>query len=288
MNYRKWVRNRIVRRDRLGKIVNFSYNLYCKINAPFHKLPDFLIIGAEKCGTTSLFQYIIEHPDVYSGRGKEIYFFDKQYFKGIHWYKLFFPVKTKNIFQKNTMISGEATPRCLNHPLAPKRIKKIMPNVKLIVLLRNPIDRAYSHYQMEHAYGRDKLSFEESIRIENNRIQGEFQKMEEDGTYYSPKFYWYSHLTSGIYWEQLERWFKYFPRKQFLIIQSEELFEKPSEVYNQALEFLGLHSHELKEYKKFRSREYEGIEKKEKQELEDFFRPHNEKLYQMLGKKFSW
>ena len=158
-----------------------------------HVLPDFLIIGAARSGTTSLYQYLTEHPSIIPGVGKEIYFFDKKFKKGINWYKSFFPTKFSMAIiknkQKTKCITGEATPRYLHYPHAPKRIFEFLPKIKLIVLLRNPIDRAYSHYQMEVSSGNEELSFEESIEKEEERTKGIMEKMQCDENFYSVYFY---------------------------------------------------------------------------------------------------
>lgn len=291
-NFRKFVRRKTSDKQNIQKYVNSLYGIYCDVTSSLHVLPDFLIIGAEKCGTTSLYEYLARHPCVFPSRGKEISYFDKKFEKKFSWYKLFFPLKWEKFFikklWKKEFITGEATPRYLNHPLVPKRIAKLIPNVKIIIMLRNPIDRAYSHYQMEYDYGRDQLSFEDAIQKEDERIEGEFEKMEKLENYYSPKYYWFSHLKAGIYLDQIERWHKFFPKEQFLIIKSEDLYENPTETYNQVLKFLNLTSYALENYKKFRSRKYDKMYPETRLRLKEFYKPYNEKLYKYLGRDFGW
>ncbi len=270
------------------------YNLYikyCKLKGSFHVKPDFLIIGGEKCGTTSLYEYLIQHPNVAAAKGKEIYFFDKKFHNGFGWYRTFFPSTIKKGYNeyvlKKQFMTGEATPRYLVHPKAPERIANLIPNCKFIVLLRNPIDRAYSHYKMEYSNKREKLSFEEAIKNEKERIEGEYEKM-ENGDQYSAKYYWFSHLDAGLYIKHLERWFSVFPRKQFFIEKSEELFENPESTYNKILNFLELPSFSLPIYKKFKSKTYKKLEPELRKKLGNFFKPYNEKLYDFLGTDFGW
>lgn len=273
-------------------ILYLAYINYCKLKGPFHIKPDFLIIGGEKCGTTSLYEYLIQHPNILPAKGKEVYFFDKKFHNGFSWYRTFFPSilrkKYYNFVLKKKIITGEATPRYLNHPQAPKRISELLPDVKLIVLLRNPVDRAFSHYQMEFSNGREKLSFEKAIENEQERIGEEFNKMEMDGSYYSPSYYWFSHLEAGIYINQLKRWMEFFPKEQFLIIQSEELLEATTSTYNKILKFLNLPAYQLTNYKKYKSRNYEKLDATLRKKLTDFFQSHNEKLYNFLGMDFGW
>ena len=116
---------------------------------------------------------------------------------------------------KKKFLTGEATPTYLHHPLTAKRISELLPNIKLIILLRNPIDRAYSHYQMEKRLGYEELTFEEAINFETSRLEGESEKMFKDPNYYSYERQIYSYLTSGIYVDQLKLWMNYFSKINF-------------------------------------------------------------------------
>ena len=257
-----------------------------------HILPDFLIIGAARSGTTSLYEYLSQHPSVIPGVGKEVYFFDKNFSKGINWYKSFFPTKLSKSKlenkQKRSCLTGEATPRYLYHPHTPKRVFDLIPNVKLIILLRNPIDRSFSHYQMEYSSGHEKLSFEDATFQEQERIKDDKEKMFTNDSFYSVEFYRKSYLTRGIYVDQLKRWFEYFPREQFLILKSEDFYSKTSEVYQQVLDFLGLSKFELNSFKAHRMRKYSTISANTREKLTDYFRPYNEQLYQLLDRNFDW
>ena len=257
-----------------------------------HVLPDFLIIVAARSGTTSLYEYLTQHPSVIPGVGKEIYFFDKKFAKGINWYKSFFPTKiTKSRLenqQKRKCLTGEATPRYLHYYHSPKRVFDLIPNIKLIVLLRNPINRAYSHYQMEVGSGNEKSSFEDAIEQEEDRIRDDMRKMEKDENFYSVYFYRKAYLNRGIYADQLERWFKYFPREQFLILKSEDLYSDPAKTYEQVLDFLGLTKFELNLFKAHRKGNYSSISVETRKKLIDYFRPHNERLHKLLGRDFGW
>ena len=257
-----------------------------------HVLPNFLIIGSARSGTTSLYEYLTKHPSIIPGVGKEVYFFDKKFSKGINWYKSFFPTKLNMSRAENKLkskcLTGEATPRYLHYPHAPKRIFSILPHVKLIVLLRNPIDRAYSHYQMEVDSGHEKLSFEDAISNEEERITSDMKKMENDENFYSVNFYRKSYLTRGIYVDQLKRWFKYFPREKFLILKSEDLYSNPSNTYQQVLDFLGLSNYELTSFKAHRMRDYSPISSQTREKLTKYFEPYNEQLYELLDRNYDW
>jgi hypothetical protein len=283
----------ILRNHKNALTVARQFNkLYYNSTGFTHVLPDFLIIGAARSGTTSLYEYLIQHPSVISGIGKEVYFFDKEFKKGINWYKSFFPTKsTKSKLEKKLQtkcVTCEATPRYLYHPSSPKRVFEILPNAKFIILLRNPIDRAYSHYQMEVSSGNEKLSFDNAINEEKNRISTDMERMTNDENFYSINFYRKSYLTRGIYVDQIKRWFKYFPRNQFLIIQSEDLYSDTPKIYSDVLNFLNLPKFELDSFKAHRMRKYSDINSETRKKLVDYFKPHNTKLNELLKRDFNW
>jgi len=285
--------NEFMSKKKINRLYEYAkpfYKAYCNIVGQRYVLPDFLIIGAKKSGTTSLYRYLIQHPSIKSATTKEISFFDRYFQKGTNWYRMNFPMK-KIWMKKNsrTELTGEATPTYIYHPHAPKRVYDLLPNVKIIVLLRNPVDRTYSQYNMEaNNHTNETLSFEEAIEQEPSRLEGEFEKMQKDGNYFSYNYYTFSYLASSIYADQLERWFKYFPREQFLIINENELEKDAQEVYHKTLKFLKLPKFELKEYQAIGKRKYEKINPETRKKLVEFFKPHNERLYKLLGTNFHW
>jgi len=273
--------------------VQFIYRAYYNIIGSFHSLPDFLIIGSKKSGTTSLYRYLAVHPSITPAATKEIGFFDKYHLKGEKWYRINFPnkwkKKQKDKVVRHNFITGEATPTYIFHPHAPKRVANLLNKVKLIVILRNPIDRSYSHYNMEaNNHTNEILSFEEAIEEEPKRLEGEYEKMVNDENYYSYNYYTFSYLTSSIYADQLERWFKYFPREQFLIINGDDLKSKADKVYQDTLDFLGLPRVKLNKYEAIGKRKYSKMKPETREKLVEFFKPHNERLYKLLGTDFGW
>ena len=254
-------------------------------------LPDFLIIGAAKCGTTSLYSFMIKHPDIYPALWKEIFFFDRYYPRGINWYRANFPSKfqkfSKKLVKKN-FLTGEATPTYIHHPLAAQRVFETNSKIKLIILLRNPIERAYSHYQMEVSLGYENKSFEVAINLENERLSGEKEKMLMDKNYFSYKRQIFSYLTSGIYVDQLKIWMNQFPKEQFLIIKTEDLANKPQEILNQVFEFLNLAKFDMSKFEKYNLGKYSEMNNHIRKKLVNYFLPHNEKLYKFLDNDFNW
>ncbi|HWO75382.1 MAG TPA: sulfotransferase domain-containing protein [Bacillus sp. (in: firmicutes)] len=248
-------------------------------------VPDFLIIGAQKCGTTSLYNYLIQHPQVIPAKTKEIHFFDIHFKNGWEWYCRQFPMALE---PKENCITGEASPYYLFHPHTPSRILQLMPKVKLIILLRNPVDRAYSHYHLIARMGKETLSFKEAIRHEESRIKPELKKMLEDENYQSTDYQYYSYLARGRYVEQLKTWMNLFPKEQFLIIKSEDLYFNPANTFHRVLDFLGLPKYDLYVYKKENYGEYPELDLQLKNQLADYFKPYNRQLYEYIGIDFGW
>ena len=267
-------------------------------------LPDFLIIGGQRCGTSSLYYYLTEHHGVAAASTKEIHFFDDFYSRGLDWYRAQFPtVAYKQYIERargQHFLTGEASPYYLFHPHVPRRVFAALPNVKLIVLLRNPIDRAYSQHWLEVAGNFETLSFEEAVRQEPARTAGEYEKILKDENYHSYNHRRYTYLNRGIYVDQLKHWMDYFPRNQFLIIKTEDLYTKPAEVVRQTLEFLGVPGDKIdtnREYKKYKVPSKTGyktkdsapkIDPKVREYLVEYFRPHNARLSEFLGRDFEW
>lgn len=270
-------------------------NIGRRITAPLRALPDFLIIGAQKAGTTSLFQDLLSHPCIGQPSEKEVHYFDypENFKRGILWYRSHFPLMIHKyysaIIQKSLFVTGESSPYYLFHPHVPKRAAQILPDVKLIILLRNPADRAFSHYQHEISSSNESLSFEEAIQGREQELEIEIQRMHQDENYYSRSHQCYSYLLRGIYWKQLQHWFSLFPREQFLILNSESYFHEPAQEYRRVIQFLGLPEYALKRFKKVNQGNYtSSLSKGMRAHLNEFYKPHNEKLYECLGKRFPW
>ncbi len=259
---------------------------YRTLTAPLRGLPAALIIGAQKGGTTSLFNYLVRHPDVLPPLGKEIHYFDLHYARGIRWYRGRFPYGYR---LRGGAMTVDASPYYLFHPHAPERAARLLPEVKLVALLRNPIDRAFSHYQHEVRGGRETLSFEAAVAAEPERLAGEEERLGGDPGYYSYNHHRYSYLSRGRYVEQLRRWAEHFPRERLLVLQSEWLFRDPAAATEAVQRFLGLRPHRGEQYRPFLQGRYDReIPAELRRRLADHFEPHNRELYRWLGKEYDW
>jgi hypothetical protein len=258
----------------------------------FGAAPDFLVIGAQKSGTTSLYAYLSQHPEVIAARTKEIQFFSEHYARGSAWYRQHFPVlvtrEPARLLGAGKLQTGEATPYYLFHPHTPRRVRAGLPGVKLIALLRNPIDRAYSHHRYHSKLGDESLDFEAAIAAEPERLEGELERMRTDEHYVSDPHRNFSYLARGLYAEQIERWLEHFPREQLLVLQSERFFADPAEGYRHVVRFLGLSTHELDAYEAVNVGSYSGMDPATRARLADYYHEPNERLYALLGERFDW
>jgi Sulfotransferase domain len=264
------------------KVLRGVYRAYGLATADLRPLPDFLIIGAQKAGTTALYAYLRWHPDVTGPSFKEVSFFDRHYARGERWYRAHLPPR------RGGKLVGEASPSYLFHPVAPERVVRMLPGARLIALLRNPVDRAFSHYQHEVALGREPLTFEEAIECEDHRMRGELERMLRDPSYFSQAWWNYTYLARGRYAEQLERWLARFARTQLLVLFTEELAAGSAGTYRRVLEFLGLEPRDLESYPRIFEREYEQMAPATRARLEQTFAEPNARLASLLGRQLPW
>jgi len=266
-------------------------NLFRTITCPIRALPNLITIGTSRGGTESLYHYIRHHPSVAVSSKREIYFFgkDPHYDVGLNWYRTFFPTsiykKFFNKTHKNNLIIYEGTTDYLFQPKSPERILKTLPNVKFIVMLRNPVERAYSQFYHNIDDGFEDLdSFEEAIKLEPKRME----KLSNDGLEHSI-YNHHAYLKRGIYAYQLENWFKIFPREKFLIMKTEDLKKDPQKIVNKIYDFVDLPHLKIQECLNRNIAHYpKPINSDTRKELIDYFKPHNEKLYKLLNTNFDW
>lgn len=241
--------------------------------------PDFIIIGGGKCGTTSLYQYLGNHPRMLLPHKKELNFFTKNFQYGVNWYLAQFPAIT----DRPKFLTGEASTSYLDLPMAAKRIFQLFPEIKLIVLLRNPRERAVSwHYQVRNLGIEQKplaTAIAEEMEFIEELSESELMKMGRKPP---------NNLLGSLYIYKLRRWLKLFKREQLLILQSEELYNNPAQVMEQVFNFLGMQPHQEIEYTKYNTGDYPEISEELKQKLSEYFRPYNQKLEEEIGVKFNW
>jgi hypothetical protein len=264
------------------KVVRNAIWGFGRVTARWRPLPDFLVIGAQKAGTTALYAYLRWHPAVTGPSWKEVSFFDRHWWRGERWYRGQFPLRSAG------RLVGEASPSYLFHPLAPERVRSLLPDARLIALLRDPVERAYSQYQHEVALGREPLSFDDALEAEEERTRGEVERLVADPRAFSRDWWDHTYAARGLYAEQLERWLAVFPRSQLLVVATDELGEKPAETYAAVLSFLGVEPHTLDDYPRVFDRSYAPMRPETRAALAERFAEPNRRLERLLGREFAW
>ena len=270
----------------------YKANKFRLITSPLRGLPDFVIIGAQKSGTTSLYDFLIRNSAIAPALKKEPNYFVLRYSFGKLWYRSNFPINlSRHYFYKKTnqrLLSGEATPTYLFYPVVPGRMREILPDAKLIVILRNPVDRAYSHYHYSLSRNREILSFEKAIKLEEERLARGKERLIRDPFSCDNHYNHYSYLRKGIYADQLENWFRHYNRKQFLILTTDDLCKNPQQTLDQIFDFLGVSSFQAKNLKNRNVGSYKEMNKGTRKLLIEYFKPHNERLSKLLQRSFDW
>ncbi|MDO6760237.1 sulfotransferase domain-containing protein [Tamlana sp. 2_MG-2023] len=265
----------------MGNYINI---LKSKFNVFLRKKPDFIIIGVQKGGTTSLFNYLSSHPKIKASSKKEIHYFDYNYGKGLSWYLRYFPYKWDAIGK----ITGESSPYYIYHPLAIKKIKKDFPNVKLIIMFREPLSRAYSQYKMELRKGKEKeLSFEEAVK-NFNEINLEHEKLKNKSVLYSYSHQNFSYLNRGQYADQLKEVYKHFTEDKVLLLKSETFFSKTKESLEEVYHFLGINPFFDFPIEIHNKGNYDLKPDILPQKYNSFFTKSNSDLSKMTNGKISW
>jgi hypothetical protein len=261
--------------------------------APLRALPDYLIVGGQRCGTTSLQKYLIQHPAVVApGVLKGIHYFDMNFAEGETWYRSQFPMRITRAWHGRggtATLTGEASPYYMFHPLGAERIAATVPAAKLIALVRHPVDRAYSHYLHEVRRGFEDRSFEEAIALEPERLAGEEARIRQDPSYVSFAHQHHSYAARGMYADQLEHLAKHVPREQILVVSSEEMFADAAASYGRVLEFLGLEPFTPADFATQNANVYrEPIPDAARARLAAVFAEPNRRLEAFVGRSFGW
>lgn len=247
--------------------------------------PTFLIIGAQKAGTTFLHQELIRHPHVKPPLTKEIHFLDDRFARGLAWYLGHFPTNDEHF-----SITGESSPGYLFHPHAPDRARRLLPGVRTIVLLRDPVARAYSHYQHERRLGfESEATFERALAREPLRTHVEMDRVRRDPNYVSHAARHFTYLARGLYLEQLRRWTDSLGRDRVKVVMSADLFRDPIAVVSEVQDFIGLDpwtpdrigSNDMASGGPPLARDTE-------RRLREYFREPNAALQQFLGRDLGW
>ena len=250
--------------------------------------PDFLLIGANKAGTTSLIDYLRLHPRIFISRIKEPCFFSDpaQRARGEGWYESLFAGARPDQLRGEGSTTYSRWPY-LEEPWTLDPREEILarrPDVRLVYLVRHPVDRAFSHYYNNLRLGRENLSFEDAIDAEEERIAGEEERLLSDPQAVSLAHKRYSYLRRGLYAEQLLRWQSCFPEEQLLLVDAGRLFTDPRAVVAEVLAFVGVDPWEPPNFAaRNEGRHGEAMQAATRSRLEVFYEPHEQRLSDLIG-----
>lgn len=259
--------------------------------------PDFLVIGTKRGGTTSMIKYLRRHPAIlpmWPGveNAKKTFYFDENYHRGDRWYRSHFPsdLQRRRVEKRVGVrpLTGEAAPYYMFHPLVVDRVAETMPQAKVLVLLRNPVDRIWSHYNERVNAGTEKLSFREALEAEEGRLRGEAERIIAEGDYYSERHDFCSYLARGRYLEHLGPWLDRFYPDQLHIVRSEDLYSQPQAVLPQVHRFLGLPEVPPPAKHRYNYVPASKVEPDMREWLADYYAPHVADLEKRLDRSFEW
>ena len=277
------------------RVARSAAGLAARSTSGARMLPDYLIIGAKRSGSTSLHEYLVQHPSVARSHfAKGSHYFDVNYPRGWAWFRSHFPTVLYRSYARSRgleLIVGDSSPYYAFHPLALPRIKAALPDVKLIFLLRDPVERAWSHYRYERARGFEEESAPRAFDLEPTRLAGEAERMAAEPTYQSFHHRHHSYLARGVYIDQIQVLHSLFPREQVMLLQAETLFADPEAQMSAVFEFLRLPPHRLAQFDRFMANTNTasaGMDPATRRYLSEYYRDPNQRLYEELGINFGW
>jgi hypothetical protein len=256
-------------------------------------LPGFLIVGGQRCGTTSMYRALRQHPSVLKAvLHKGVHYFDTNYGRGIGWYQAHFPLKAHARWIERTTetaaLTFESSPYYMFHPLAAERIERDLPGVNLIVLVRDPVERAYSAHAHESARGFETEPFDRALQLEAQRLDGETERIAADPAYVSLSHQHHAYRERGKYSEHLTRLARLFGRERIHVVDSGEFFARPEPVYDGVLGFLGLPHRGYPRFDRHNARPRSPMPSALRAALDEYFIPYDERLAEWLGRPPSW
>ena len=264
-----------------------------RATARWRVLPDFLIIGVHKGGTTSLYDYLAQHPQVVPAFEKEVHYFDRRWDGDVDSYRMSFPNTARMEWverRHGQAVTGEASPYYISQPHIPGRVRRFVPDAKLILILRDPVARTISafHHNRRRTPNEPLDTLEEAIERELTELADEQAKLIADESHDDYEYAWHCYLTRSIYVDQIRWWHDTFPREQLMIQTTERLGSEPEAVFDEVREFLGLSAWQPPAFARSNTNTYDDVDPATRRRLVEFFAPHNERLFDHLGERFDW
>ena len=263
-----------------------------RVTASARMTPSFLIVGAQRCGTTSMYKTLAQHPLVLPAvLHKGAHYFDTGYGHGSAWYRGHFPLLAsarRAAVDGQLPMTGESSPYYMFHPLAGQRIAADLPGVRLLVLLRDPVERAYSAHTHETARGFETESFEKALELEPVRLAGEEAKLIADPAYQSHSHQHHAYVTRGRYADQLRRLEGIFGRDRMHVVDSQRFFTEPEPVFAEVTDFLGIGDAPGIVFEKHNARPRSPMPESLRSSLQDQLAESDAELTTWLGRTPTW
>jgi hypothetical protein len=278
------------------RVVHLGSRSYGRITAPARMTPSFLICGGQRCGTTSLYRALAAHPVVLKAvLHKGVHYFDVDYRRGMSWYKGHFPLRSsaEKIRDRYGVPAQtfESSPYYMYHPQAAARIAADLPAAKLVVLVRDPVERAYSQHAHEVARGFEtELDFASALALEPSRLHRQEDRLAADPAYYSFAHQHHAYRARGEYARYLDVLARHVGRERIHVVESERFFAEPEQVYDEVLAFLNLPlnlGRPAFERHNARPRAAD-MDPRVRRDLTAYFAPHDEALQAWLGRLPIW
>ncbi|WP_224274715.1 sulfotransferase family protein [Nocardioides lacusdianchii] len=261
--------------------------------AELRQLPSFILVGAQRTGTTSLYRALMSHPLIHQANfHKGVNYFDINYHRDFAWYRGHFPtaasLSLRTRGHAGSPVTFEASGYYMFHPCAAERMARHLPEVKILAMLRDPIERAFSAHKHELARGFETEPFERALDLEEERLAGQEDRMVADPTYQSHSHRHHAYTRRGHYAEQVTRLLEHFPAAQVHLVESESFFEQPERTYGQVLDFLGLPAAMPDSFDRWNARPSSPMTDSTRARLREHFEPHDEALAPLLGRTPAW
>ncbi len=274
------------------RLVRAAYVGTSRLTASARLEPDFLVVGGQRCGTTSIFRAFEQHPDIVRPTlNKGINYFDLHYGRGPNWYRAHFP-RARSVARSRptgeAVAAFEASGYYMFHPLAPERIARDLPNVKIVAMLRDPVERAFSAWKHETARGFDDWSFERAIAEEGERTLGERDRMIADPNYQSSTYRHHSYVARGEYAAQLAQFYARLPAENIHVVYSESFFDEPEAEFDRLTDFLGVSRSSGINFDRHNARPSGPMPGKTRAVLTEHYRTQAADLESLVGRRPPW
>ncbi len=289
-----------LRRSPVGRTttdaVKRALRSYGVATASQRRPPELIVVGAKRGGTTSLWRYLDSHPGILptfprAERIKGTYFFDEEWSRGEHWYRSHFPTDRRRARAARRLgydpIAFEASPYYLFHPHAPARAHQVAPDALIVALLRDPVERAFSHYKERRNHTED-LAFADALAAEEERTAGEEARLLADPSAVSFAHRHQTYVAQSRYAPMLERWFGAYGRERVVVAAAEDFYADPQALCDQITAAVGLPRHDIGTPEPFNSEPSADMEPKVRAQLRAELNEDIEAVEAMLGRPMPW